>query len=178
MNSNAYRLANYVLSNGGWLACAFGAANGMPWLGPVVAAPAIGLHLWLSKARRSEAAFLFVAGIIGTLVDTVKAASGFITYEGGYANLPWLAPLWITALWLIFATQINGALSWLKGRYLLAFTLGAVGGPLAYFAGERLGAISITLAPATSTLVLAIVWGLAVPGLLWVQRLIQPESNG
>jgi hypothetical protein len=56
--------------------------------------------------------------------------------------LPWLAPVWIIAMWAGFATLLHVALRWLLPHRWLAALLGAVGGPLAYYAGMRLGAVN------------------------------------
>jgi NAD(P)-dependent dehydrogenase (short-subunit alcohol dehydrogenase family) len=37
---------------------------------------------------------------------------------------------------------VNGSLSWLRGRYWLGAFLGALGGPVAYYSGHRLGAVN------------------------------------
>ena len=71
-------------------------------------------------------------------------------------------------MWINFALTLNGSMRWLHGRYLLAAVLGAIGGPLAYVAGVKLGAAALL---ASSTLVygaLAVVWAGAVPLLVWV----------
>jgi hypothetical protein len=41
----------------------------------------------------------------------------------------------------MLATTLNLSLRWLHGRFLLASVFGAIGGPLAFLAGERLGAV-------------------------------------
>jgi hypothetical protein len=43
----------------------------------------------------------------------------------------------------MFVMTLRHSLGWLRGRYLLAAALGAVAGPLAYWAGSKLGAIEL-----------------------------------
>ena len=45
-------------------------------------------------------------------------------------------------MWMNFALTLNHAMAWLKGRPVVGLILGAIGGPLAYFAGAKLGAAS------------------------------------
>jgi hypothetical protein len=52
---------------------------------------------------------------------------------------------------------------WLHGRYALAALLGAIGGPMAYFAGIRLGAAALLASDVVVYGVLAAVWAVAVP---------------
>jgi hypothetical protein len=73
-------------------------------------------------------------------------------------------------MWVNFALILNVSLRWLRGRYLLGAVLGFFGGPLAYFAGARLGAIRIPEPLALKLLVLALAWALAVPLLLRISR--------
>jgi hypothetical protein len=56
-----------------------------------------------------------------------SAASGLLAYEGGY-GIGWIAPAWITGMWLNFGTTIHASLAWLSDRYLVAAVLGAIGG--------------------------------------------------
>ncbi|NBR12452.1 MAG: DUF2878 domain-containing protein, partial [Alphaproteobacteria bacterium] len=72
-------------------------------------------------------------------------------------------PLWILALWLAFATLPDGALSWLEGRTILQIIFGAVGGPLSYLAGEKLGAAELHGSFAYAMAVLAFAWAVATP---------------
>ena len=81
-------------------------------------------------------------GCIGALWDGLLARLGFLEFPSGMF-LPWLAPVWIIALWVGFATTLNVSLALLQGRWYWALLFGAVGGPLAYWAGMRLGGVRI-----------------------------------
>jgi hypothetical protein len=52
-----------------------------------------------------------------------------------------MAPLWMAALWMNFASTLDYSLAWMQGKPVLAAVFGGVGGPLAFVAGEQLGAI-------------------------------------
>jgi hypothetical protein len=67
-------------------------------------------------------------------------------------------------LWVNQATTLNSCMAWLRERYLAGSLFGAVGGPLAYLSGAKLGAASL---PSTKGLViLGITWAVAFPALL------------
>lgn len=68
-------------------------------------------------------------------------------------------------LWLNFAMTLGASLSWLRGRYSAAALLGAAGGPVSYYAGARLGAI--TVAPG-GLWAIALEWLLATPLLVLI----------
>ncbi len=44
-------MLNFVAFQLGWFACVLGAANALPWLGPVVVATVVSLHLATSTGR-------------------------------------------------------------------------------------------------------------------------------
>jgi len=73
----------------------------------------------------------------------------------------------MVCLWLNFAATLNVSMAWLSGRYLLAAAFGAIGGPLAYYSGARLGATE-ALPTTNGMLLLAVGWGLMTPLLVWL----------
>lgn len=157
------KLFNYFSYYVGWLACVYSAAHGISWAGVGVVAVLVLVHFVLTHTLREEITMIVVIGILGTLVDSFQAASGLLTYEGRYATVPWLGPIWITAIWVLFASTINWSFEWLKGRTRLTVALGAIGGPLSYVAGERIGAVHFQHNFITTMLVLAVIWSLVVP---------------
>jgi len=161
-------IVNYLGLQLGWLACAWGAANGLPWLGPLVVAVHLGIHLYWSAERRREAVFIVIVTLLGLVVDSLQKVSGLVVYAADFPALPWLAPPWIVAMWTLFATAINSSLKWLDGRYGLAAILGAVFGPLSYRAGAALGAASFSYSEGLSLAVLALIWAAVMPALVWI----------
>jgi len=87
-----------------------------------------------------------------------------VSYPPGYLYTS-AAPYWIVAMWMLFGTTLNVSMNWLKGRPVLAFVFGLVGGPLAYYTGFKLGAISFDDLFAAMT-ALALGWGFVMPILL------------
>jgi hypothetical protein len=164
---------NVVAFQLGWLACVLGAGNGWPFLGPIVVVVWAGVYLARRPQPAREAIFLVTAAILGTAVDSALAASGVLTYQGQYVS--WMAPVWISALWMNFATTINVSMKWLEARPILSGLLGAVAGPLAYYAGARLGAIDLAQ-PVVSLALLALVWTIALPGLFRLSHAIIPSD--
>ncbi|MEW6296643.1 MAG: DUF2878 family protein [Thermodesulfobacteriota bacterium] len=169
-----YALLNAAAFYVGWFACVLGAARGHPLLGPSVVAALLTLHLLLTSDVTREVRLLLTAGVVGSLLDTLMMWGGVYTFVG-YAD-HWVCPIWITALWMNFATTLHSSLSWLLHRYLLAACFGAVGGPLSYYAGARLGALTFPPDPRPSLLILAVAWGVALPVLIWFAAAI-PASG-
>lgn len=153
---------NFILSQIGWFACVLGAANGWPLAGALVALALIALHLWAVAEPRLEAALIVVAGGLGLLLDSLLLNLGLTRYPSGMLS-PYLAPYWIVAMWMLFATTLNLSLRWLKDRSALAALFGALGGPLAFYAGHRLGAVDFAEPQWHSLAALAVTWALAMP---------------
>lgn len=159
-------LINIAAFQAGWFACVLGGANGMPWLGPLLALPVLGWHLVHASAPLMALKLLLVAAVAGSLFDQLLLSLGWIQYPA--ADWPsWLLPFWMTTLWALFASTLNVSLRWLRGRTLLAVLFGLSGGPLAYLAGQALGALEL-MQKTPALLALAIGWGVMMPVLLRV----------
>ena len=133
---------NFIAFQVAWFACVLGGANDRALAGTMVVGAVIGLHLALAQRPMPEALLIAVVAVIGLVWDSGLVALGLMSYPtGNFA--PGLAPYWIVAMWALFATSLNLSMAWLKDRAWLAALFGAVGGPLAYLAGERLGGLQM-----------------------------------
>ncbi len=154
-------LVNFAAFQAGWFACVLGAANGWPLSGALAAAAAVALHLFLSRRPRRELVLIAAAMAIGAAWDSAVIATGLLAYPAGQAA-PELAPWWIVAMWALFGTTLNGSLAWLRRRPLLAALAGAIGAPLAFLAGARLGAVQL-VEPLAALALQAAGWALLLP---------------
>ena len=159
-------IINLLVFDAAWFVTVKGAAMGLPWLGPVVTLGVLAYHLKISKQRVAELQLAAFALFLGFLTDSLLLATGWIAYPNGQW-IPGLAPYWIIMMWVLFATTLNVSMRWLRGRPRLAILLGAVGGPVSYLAGAKIGAMSfVNTVPAVAAL--AIAWGVAMPLLMQV----------
>jgi hypothetical protein len=163
-------VVNFIAFQIGWFAAVVGAGHGMPWLGVLIVPLVLLLDLVLSADWRQELIVALAAAVMGFTVDTGLVAAGI------FAPVPFLvprpfSPLWMVMLWVNQATTLNSCMGWLRGRYLAGALFGAVGGPLAYLSGAKLGAASL---PSTDGLViLGITWAAAFPALLTVAEFVR-----
>jgi len=169
-------LANLAGFQAGWFACVLGAAEGMPALGvAVVAALAAGRWL-IAPNRHPEAALFAASAALGYALDSVLVLAGVMAFPP-QAQLGGPPALWMVALWVNLSLTLNGALRWLGGRWALSALLGAVAGPLAYWAGDRLGAV-VLASGAGALAAIAAEWAAALPLMLvlnrWLQRKFAP----
>lgn len=167
-------LVNFVGYQLSWFAVILSAAAGRSEIGIAVVAVVVAIHLLLLVDKRRELLLIFSVAFLGSAIDSVVMFLGAFSFPHGSALFGislWPYPLWMSALWLAFATTLNHSMRWLAGRYLLAAIFGAVGGPLSYYAGERLGAISLHQPLAYSLTLLAVAWAVAMVVILRIDRL-------
>ncbi|MDX1763908.1 MAG: DUF2878 domain-containing protein [bacterium] len=160
---------NFAAFQAGWFACILGAAHHRPWLGPLVVTAVLALHLASSKAPAAEALLAFSAGLVGFFVDSGLIALGAYAPVRHLTPAPW-STLWLVFLWVNFATTLNVSLAWLRGRFALQLLLGALGGPVAYYAGHGLKAIEMEEPLVVSLLSVALAWSIATPLLFQLAR--------
>lgn len=159
---------NAALYQAGWVACTLGAANGLPWAGPAAAVAIIAWHLARAHRAAAELQLIAVAAVSGLVFETALLQAGWVAYPAS-SGAGVLAPAWMVALWALFATTFNVSLRILRERPVLAAILGAAGAPLAYYAGERLGAIDL-VSPAPALAAIALGWAIATPSLMRAAR--------
>lgn len=168
-------LLNFVLFQACWFALVMGVSRGWTWQAPALVAASLVVHLlWVARAPRREALALLVVAVLGLAIDTLLLQTGALLY-GGVPLLGLLAPAWILALWVCFASTFHASMSWLQGRPVLAMVFGAVGAPLSYLGGARLGALRFGEPFWGSALIVALAWAVATPLFLWISaRIVQP----
>ena len=162
-------IINFLLYQVAWFACVMGAAGGQPMIGVAVALLVIGLHLAQNRPAATELKIIGLTGLIGGAWETLIVNQDWVRYVGG--STPDMAPAWIVALWLAFATTFNVSLHWLQGRYFLAALLGLIGGPLAWYAGLRMGALELPELQ-TALMIIGLGWATLMPLLLYLAHRI------
>ena len=166
-------LVNITLYQVGWFCCVLGAAWGYPVSGGLAALALTFLHVILARDRQAEIKLMLAAMAIGIVVDSGQQALGIFTFKTDPAWPLWL-PLWVFVIWAQFATLFHFALNWLQKRYLLTAVFGGIGGPLAYYAGVRLGAATFPADITMSIASLAICWAIVTPLLVYLATLFAP----
>ena len=168
-------LVNFIGFQVGWLACVLGAANDKELLGMIIALGVIIYHVVNQGDSRKELKLVLASTVIGLIWETWVLNLNILRYPSHPEALFW-APTWLIMMWALFATTINLSMGWLKGRWVLAVFMGAIFGPLAFVAGEKLGAV-VFLDSILSMITLAIGWGLLMPLLLWIAERINHNFN-
>ena len=157
---------NFVVFQAAWFAAVLGAAHRLPVWGTLAVVAAIAWHLGVSARPGQEAWLVALASAIGFGVETVMVALGHVRYPSGQPFAQW-PPYWMVALWALLAIALNVTMRWLKPRLWLAALFGAVGGPLSFVGGVKLGGAEFVDRSA-ALWTMAAAWALLMPLLVWL----------
>ena len=163
-------LFNIVGFQASWWGCILGAKYGLEYIGPILMFGFLVTHFLYFTKVNNELYLVLIFAIIGTAIDSLFIVSGIFDYMGLYFEGVLIAPLWITAMWCGFVATVNHSLSWFKGRWVAASILGVYGGPVSYIVGEKFNAIIFLDEFYKTNLILAIVWGLSIPLIYYVNE--------
>ena len=78
-------------------------------------------------------------------------------------------------MWVLFATTINHGLSWVKRNWMVSAVAGLAGGPMAFYAGSGLGAITFS-DPIIALAVIGLGWGVLLPLVVLVSDTITDSA--
>ncbi len=174
-------LKNLGLFKLGWLACVMSAAAGQPGFGAIAVAAVVAIHLAGTAVPVKEALLLLAAALIGIAWESVLVAAGLVSYPAT-GSAGWLAPYWIVAMWVLFATTVNHGLAWVKRNWMVAAIAGLLGGPAAFFGGARLGAVEFS-EPVLALAVIGAGWAILLPVLVFIadslidSALLEPSNS-
>jgi len=161
-------LLNILIYQVIWFLCVIGETRGA-----ILALPLLGLHLYFSQNRKADLQLMAAFLVAGLIIDGSLHGVGFFRFEAPARPIPF----WLIVVWLALATLPHNSLSWLKGRPFLSALFGAAGGPLAYWAGVRLGVADFNWPLLPSLLLLAVIWALLWSGAIYFAGKTVPEPG-
>lgn len=156
------RRVNYALYQTGWFACILGAAWGWPATGALIALALTGAHLALSTERAAESRLVLLALGLGMVVEACQVRSGTYARFTSGVVVAWMSPPWLLLMWAQFATTFRSSLRTVMLVPARAALFGLVGGPIAFVAGERLGAVTLARPLGPGLVRLGVTWGVAL----------------
>jgi len=154
-------LVNYALYQVGWFACVLGAAWNYPLTGCAIAVVMIAIHLALSTERTLDLGLIALAIVVGIGVELVQLGAGTYRFTSGTLIDGWPPP-WMVLLWAQLATTFRFSLRYVFARWLPSLAFGALGGPVAFLGGARLGAVSLLPPLALGLIRLSVCWSAAM----------------
>ena len=167
---------NFVLFQIGWLGTVYSAAHGLPYIGVIYTFVWATLHFSLfSKQRAAEFKLILWALVIGYSLDSALVLLNLFNFPE-QAQFGGPSTFWMAALWANLAMTLHFSLSWLKNRVSLQILFGLFGGPLAYFAGAKLGGIILTDSYFSLGMI-GVEWAVATPLLFWLAQFLEREPG-
>ncbi|OUM07366.1 hypothetical protein BW686_10630 [Pseudomonas syringae] len=163
-------LANALLFQVGWFACVLGGNS--YWL--LIAVGVLAVHVLWTSSWAAEGRLILAVTLVGVVIDSALMALGVFDFgvEG------YLLPLWLAVLWAVMGTTLNHCLAWTAKPRWRAAVLGAIGGPMSYYAGSQLAQVHLPLGMWPSMTVLALVWAGVFPLLQWLAaRTTRPSAR-
>ncbi|MCD5997209.1 DUF2878 domain-containing protein [Pseudomonas sp. CDFA 602] len=163
-------LANALLFQAGWFACVLGSNS--YW--QLIAVVLLLIHfLWISSWA-AEGRLVLLVTLAGIVLDSLLMRLGVFDFgTSGY-----LIPLWLVLLWALLGTTLNHCLAWTAKPLWRAALLGAISGPMSYYAGSQLAQVSLPLGLWPSMTILSLVWAITFPLLQWLAtRRALPAAN-
>lgn len=158
-----------------WLVAVFGVATGRAWPGVAALAISIAVQSALRvPARLPSMGFLAISAAIGLAVDSALVLAELISFPE-QARAGWPPPLWMSVLWINFATTLDESLAWAGERRIVAGLTGAAGGPLTYLAGQAAGVVRLESVP-EAVVALAILWALVFPTLAALAKTLRSRA--
>ena len=175
-------IVNIVGYDVAWFGCVVGAAFGFAWAGIALAAANVAWHLRVSPVVRTEAVVVFGGALVGVSADALMVLAGVYEYrprpEG--LSLEFLALFF--AMWASFGTTMRIAMRFAWRRWWAGALLGLIGGPLAYLAAAKIGAVTLPEGGAVwgSLLVIGAAYGVLTPAWVeWARRAFSaPAQDG
>jgi len=157
-------IARIVVFQVGWFAAVLGGAHDHVIAGCGAVAVIVGFHIWQADVPFQELVLIAITTAIGTIWDSALMIMNVIQYPYGVI-VTGVAPAWIMAVWALFATAFNTSLTFFKRRYIYVSLFGAIGAPLSFLAGMRLGALQFPN-QTKALIVIGIGWAIMMPILM------------
>lgn len=164
------KIIDFIAFQLNWFAALIGASYHFEYLGFFTVMISMLFHLKYTEHKQGEIKVYLSAIGIGLTVDTILMARNVLDF-GEHAVWGAISPPFMIALWLNFATTLNWSMQWMREKYKLGSIFGAIGGPLAYYGGVKLGAATWGMAEFYAFLHIGIAWAFAMPLLLYFQAL-------
>ena len=122
-------------------------------------------HFVFMPRRQVELITVLPVAMVGCMADIALTLSGVFHFTSEISTLP--IPFWLVALWIGFAATLRHSLGYLQNKLVIAGVLGAISGPLSYFAGYRFDAVDFPLGLYTTLPIISVVWALLLPASLY-----------
>ena len=161
-NMRAFNALNGLIYSFGWVFCILCGASHLtlpPLIFTLIAVIAQLYFLYKQdqKVYYADLLVLLYGVSFGYFMEIALISNGIVTYATENRFFALFPPGWIWSLYFLFSLTFNHSLKFLHAYRVLPFLFGALGGPISYLVGQRLGAV--TLSSDAALLFLGALWG-------------------
>ncbi|MDK1396063.1 DUF2878 domain-containing protein [Pseudomonas protegens] len=149
------QLANALLFQLGWFICVLSGDSAWLLLGVAI----LLAHFRWIGSWAAEGRMIFGVALTGITLDSFLHWLEVFQFQ----QVSLLVPLWLMLLWALLATTLRHGLAWSARPWWLGCVLGALGGPLSYYAGGRLAGVTFPYGTGPTLLGLGLLWALLLP---------------
>lgn len=169
LSSSLKKLANLIGYNLIWALCIFWGNQGLILVGMLLV-----LHFVLISERLFELKIIIITASLGYGIDCLLTLAGFFEFE----QVQGVTPLWLAALWLGFCTTLRHSLAVFADKLMISSVLAAIAGTSSYMGAAHLGAVQMGQSNLVSVLILALIWAVLFPSLMWISHSFRRSHVG
>jgi hypothetical protein len=158
MNPRLSFITDLVLFQVAWFGCVLATRSPFPQLLPILVLLLVLVRVHQTRGLASVLPFTFSCLILGVIGDATLVHLDLLFFEP-YPSL-FGAPLWMVALWLNFGLMLRPIFTWFLDHSWRAFIGFSVGGVVAYYSGQKLGVLTLSV-DIQSHLGVAVEWAIA-----------------
>ena len=172
MNDKLIKIINAAFFYLIWWGCILGIRSDLYYLGPMLTAVFILVHLNMISDVKKEMMLMVCCGALALAVESAHIHSGLLSYQGYLLSGSLLPPLWIICIWVTLSATLNYSMFFLKDRWPLMALCGGIFVPVCYYGAMRGGILNFHCSTQTSLLILAVVWGICLPLMYYINKQI------
>ena len=172
MNDKLIKIINAAFFYLIWWGCILGIRSDLYYLGPMLTAVFILVHLNMISKVKKEMMLMACCGALALAVESVHLHSGFLSYEGYLLSGSLLPPLWVICIWVALSATLNHSMFFLKGRWALMALCGGIIGPVCYYGAMRAGILNFHCSTQTSLMILATACAIYFPLMYYINKQI------
>lgn len=148
------------------------ASYGHPFVGPMFVAAMLVFHLVFTRPFLPEVIVIASVTAVCTLIDSLYIDLGMLAFKSGYEHLPYIAPPWMSAIWVLYAMCLNHSLVWMNRFILPAAILGSFVAVACYKGGVEIGIVDFLISQKIGLAIIGIVWLFLFPLSLKFSRFV------
>jgi predicted neutral ceramidase superfamily lipid hydrolase len=125
-----------------WWAILISQWKSNPLVGWVIWGAVILVHFFVvSINKKKDLIEVILIAAAGLVLDTILGKAGILTFNNSYSSV--LPPLWLVAIWIIFATTISYTFVLIRNKPLAQVVTGGFFAPVSYITGAKFGLLSV-----------------------------------